>query len=95
VPEVGQSEQTQRAEVSGLWDTRSIWTMSTRVYDKECPNQGRHGLHLPKKERSSSKVMTKRYVNVGNKGFLQFIKNNLEGVYKYRNRCPNVIWLSQ
>jgi hypothetical protein len=54
VPEVRQSEQTQRAEVSGLWDTQSIWTMSTRVDDKGCPNQGRHGLCLPKKGRRSS-----------------------------------------
>jgi hypothetical protein len=50
VPEAGQSEQTQRAEVSGQWDTQSIWTMSTRVDDKGCPNQGRHGLRLPKRE---------------------------------------------
>jgi hypothetical protein len=50
VPEAGQSEQTQRAEVSGLWDTQSIWMMSTGVDDKECPNQGRHGLRLPKRE---------------------------------------------
>jgi hypothetical protein len=48
VPEVGQSEQTQRAEVGGLWDTQSLWMMSTGVGDKECPNQGRHGLHFPK-----------------------------------------------
>jgi hypothetical protein len=50
VLEVGQSEQTQRAEVSGPWDTRSIWMMSTGVDDKEFPNQGRHGLRLPKRE---------------------------------------------
>jgi hypothetical protein len=50
VPEAGQSEQTQREKVGGLWDTQSLWTMSTRVGDKECPNQGRHGLRLPKKE---------------------------------------------
>jgi hypothetical protein len=77
VPEVGQSEQTQRAEVSGMWDTWSIWMMSIGVDDKECPNQGQHGLCLPKKGRKSPKVTTKRYVNAGNKGFLQFIKNNL------------------
>jgi hypothetical protein len=59
VPEAGQSEQTQRAEVGGLWDTQSIWTMSRGVDDKECPNQGRHGLHLP---RRSPKVTTKSYV---------------------------------
>ena len=53
MPETRQSEQTQRAEVSGLWDTRSIWTMSTGVDDKECPNQGRHGLRLPKKKKVS------------------------------------------
>jgi hypothetical protein len=53
VPEVGQSEQTQRAEVGGLWDTRSLWTMSTRVGDKECPNQGRHGLRFPKRKKVS------------------------------------------
>jgi hypothetical protein len=50
MPEAVQSGQTQRAEVSGLWDTRSIWTVSTWVDDKECPNQGRHGLHLPTRE---------------------------------------------
>jgi hypothetical protein len=77
VPEAGQSEKTQRIEVSGLWDTQSIWTMSTGVDDKEFPNQGRHGLRLPKKGRRSPKWTTKRNVNVGNKGFLQFIKNNL------------------
>jgi hypothetical protein len=40
VSEAGQSEQNQRAEVSDLWDTQSIWTMSTRVDDKGLPNQG-------------------------------------------------------
>jgi hypothetical protein len=50
VPEVRQSEQTQREEVSGPWDTRSIWMMSTGVDDKECPNQGQHGLRWPKRE---------------------------------------------
>jgi hypothetical protein len=50
VLEAGQSGQTQRVEVSGLSDTWSIWMMSTRVDDKECPNQGRHGLCLPKRE---------------------------------------------
>jgi hypothetical protein len=59
VPEVGQSEQTLRAEVGGLWETQSLWTMSIGVGDKECPNQGRHGLHLP---RRLPKVMTKSYV---------------------------------
>jgi hypothetical protein len=34
VPKVGQGEQTQRAEVSGLWDTLNIWMMSSRVDDK-------------------------------------------------------------
>jgi hypothetical protein len=57
VPEVGQSEQTQRAEVGGLWDTWRIWTMS--LYDKEPPKQGRHGFHFP---RRSPKVTTKSYV---------------------------------
>jgi hypothetical protein len=51
VPEVGQSEQTQRAEVGVLWDTWSLWMMSTRVGDKECPNQGRHGLCFPKRKK--------------------------------------------
>jgi hypothetical protein len=51
--------------------------MSTGVDDKECPNQGRHGLRFPKREEGRQKVMTKRYVKAGNKGFLQFIKNNL------------------
>jgi hypothetical protein len=50
VPEAGQSDQTQREEVSDLWDTQRIWIMSTRVDDKECPNQGQHGLHWPKRE---------------------------------------------
>jgi hypothetical protein len=50
VPEAGQNGQTQRAEVSGLWDTWSIWKMSTGVDDKEFPNQGRHGLRFPKGE---------------------------------------------
>ena len=49
MPEMGQSEKNQREEVSDLWDTQSIWMMSTGVDDKECPNQGRHGLRLPKK----------------------------------------------
>jgi hypothetical protein len=49
VPEAGQSGQTWRVEVSGLWDTQSIWMMSIAVDDKECPNQGRHGLHFAKK----------------------------------------------
>jgi hypothetical protein len=40
VPKAGQSEQTQRAEVGGLWDTRSLRMMSTGVDDKECPKQG-------------------------------------------------------
>jgi hypothetical protein len=39
VPEAGQSEQTQRAEVGGLWDTRGLWTMSTGVEYNGCPNQ--------------------------------------------------------
>jgi hypothetical protein len=69
VPEVGQSEQTHRAEVSGLWDTQSIWMMSKWVDDKECPNQGLHGLCWPKEGRRLPKVMTKRYVNAGIKGF--------------------------
>jgi hypothetical protein len=41
--EVGQSEQTQRAEVSGLWDTWSIWTMSIGVDCKESPTKGDMG----------------------------------------------------
>jgi hypothetical protein len=77
VPEEGQSGQTQRPKVSGRWYTRSIWMMSIGIDDKEFPYQGRHGLCLPKKGRRSPKVMTKRYVNAGNKGFLQLIKNNL------------------
>ena len=55
MPEVGQSEQTQRAEVSGLWDTLNIWTMSSRVDDKECPNQGQHGLCFSKKGKKVAK----------------------------------------
>jgi hypothetical protein len=55
VTEARQSGQTQRVEVSGLWDTRSIWTMSTRVDDKECPNQGRHGLRFPKNGKKVTK----------------------------------------
>ena len=51
MPEVGKSEKTQREEVGGMWDTRSLWMMSTRVGDKECPNQGRHGLHFPKRKK--------------------------------------------
>jgi hypothetical protein len=74
VPEAGQSEQTRRVEVSDLWDTQSIWMMSRGVDDKECPNQGRHGLRLPKKGRRSSKVATKGDVNARNKGFLQCTK---------------------
>jgi hypothetical protein len=34
VPEEGQGEQIQRAEVSGLWDTLKIWMMPARVDDK-------------------------------------------------------------
>jgi hypothetical protein len=34
VPKAGQSEQTHRVEVSGLWETLNIWTMSSRVDDK-------------------------------------------------------------
>jgi hypothetical protein len=34
VPEVGQGEQIQRVEVSGLWGTMKIWMMPTRVNDK-------------------------------------------------------------
>ena len=49
MPEAGQSGQNQRAEVSGLWDTRSIWTMSTRVDDKGCPNQRETGVAFVKK----------------------------------------------
>jgi hypothetical protein len=60
VPEAGQSEQTQRAKESGLWDTRSIWTMPIGVDDKECPNQGRHGLHFPKKGKKVVKGGNKR-----------------------------------
>jgi hypothetical protein len=74
VPEVGQSEQTQREEVSGLWDTRSIWMMSTRVDDKECPNQGRHGLHLPKREEGHQRGQQKGNVNDGIKGFFTINK---------------------
>jgi hypothetical protein len=37
---MGQSGQTQRSGVHGLWDTRGFWTMSLRVEDNECPNQG-------------------------------------------------------
>jgi hypothetical protein len=48
-----------------------------------------------KKGRRLPKVTTKRYVNVGNKGFLQYIKNNLGWVYKYRNGCPSVISLGR
>jgi hypothetical protein len=55
VPEVRQSEQNQRVEVSGLWDTWSIWMMSIGVDDKECPNQGRKGLHFPKKGKKIAK----------------------------------------
>jgi hypothetical protein len=54
--------------------------MSTWVDDKECHNQGRHGLCFPKKGRRSSKVAKKGDVNDGNKGFLQCtkeMKNNL------------------
>jgi hypothetical protein len=58
VLKVGQSEQTQRAEVGGLWDTQSLWAMLIGVGDKKFPNQGRHGLRLP---RRSLKVTTKSY----------------------------------
>jgi hypothetical protein len=51
VPEAGQCEQPQRAEVGGLWDTRSLWMMSKSVGDKECPNQRKHGLCLPKRKK--------------------------------------------
>jgi hypothetical protein len=34
VPEVGQGEQIQRVEVSDMWSTLKIWTMSARVNDK-------------------------------------------------------------
>jgi hypothetical protein len=39
VPEAGQSEQTQRAEGGGLWDTQGLWMMSIGVEDNGCPNQ--------------------------------------------------------
>jgi hypothetical protein len=51
VPEVGQSEQTQREEVGGLWDTQGLWTMSTGVEYYGCPNQERHGLHFPERKK--------------------------------------------
>jgi hypothetical protein len=60
VPEARQSEQTQRVEVSDLWDTQSIWTMSIGVDDKECRNQGRNGLRLPKKGKKVIKGGDKR-----------------------------------
>ena len=50
MPEARQSGQTQREEVSGLWDTQIIWIMSIGVDDKECPNQGQHGFRFPKRE---------------------------------------------
>ena len=62
MPEAGQSEQTQRVEVSVQWDTRSIWTMSARVDDEGCPNQRATWVAFSKKGRRSPKVMTKRYV---------------------------------
>jgi hypothetical protein len=34
VPEAGQDEQIQRAEVSGLWGTLKIWVMLIRVGNK-------------------------------------------------------------
>jgi hypothetical protein len=34
VPEAGQSEQLQRVEVSDLWGTLNMWTMSARVDDE-------------------------------------------------------------
>jgi hypothetical protein len=34
VPEAGQGEKIQMAEVSGLWGTLKIWTMMARVDDK-------------------------------------------------------------
>jgi hypothetical protein len=59
VPVAGQSEQTHREKVGVMWDTQSLWTMSTGVGDNEFHNQGRHGLHFP---RRSPKVTTKSYV---------------------------------
>jgi hypothetical protein len=59
VLEAGQSEQTKRAEVGGLWDTWSLWMMSIGVDDKECPNQGRDWFHLL---RRPPKVTKKIYV---------------------------------
>jgi hypothetical protein len=44
---------------------------------RSAPTKGDMGCILQKKGRRSPKVMTKRYVNVENKGFLQFIKNNV------------------
>jgi hypothetical protein len=51
VPEAGQSEQTQRAKVGDLWDTRDLWTMSTEVEYNGCPNQERHWVAFAKRNK--------------------------------------------
>jgi hypothetical protein len=40
VPEEGQGEQIQRVKVSDRGITLKIWTMSERVDEKQCSNQG-------------------------------------------------------
>jgi hypothetical protein len=91
-------EQTQRAEVGVLWDTQSIWMMSRGVDDKECPNQGRHGLSFcQKKGRRSPKGTTKSYVTCWETTALITIyrmkKSTGMSDDRYRNGCPSVRWL--
>jgi hypothetical protein len=40
VLEARQGEQIQRVKVSDLGSTMKIWTMPTRVDEKQCSNQG-------------------------------------------------------
>jgi hypothetical protein len=44
---------------------------------RSAPTKGDMGCVCKKREEGRQKVTTKRYVNAGNKGFLQFKKNNL------------------
>jgi hypothetical protein len=65
MPEASQSGQTQISMVPGLWDTRGLWTMSTRVEFKGMPQPRATGVSSPGKD--VAKGHNKNKVNVGNK----------------------------
>ena len=65
MPEVGQGEQIQRAEVSGLWGTLKIWMMLARVDDKYCSNPRVTWAACGQKESKSPTVTTKNVMTEG------------------------------